>query len=138
MIEYIGAQTHQDIKQILTLQRQNLSTGITPEELTREGFVTVAHTYEVLWAMNQTYPHIVAKVNGQVIGYALVMLKDFRDQIPELIGLFARLDKLPYQNQHLNQITYFIMGQVCVDKAFRRQGVFAGLYQQMKKQMAQH
>ena len=138
MIEYSGAQTPQDIEQILNLQQSNLPTAITAEELTREGFVTVAHTYDILWAMNQLHPHIVVKSDGKVVGYALVMLKQFRSQIPILEGLFTNLDQLTYRERQLVEIPYFVMGQVCIDKAFRGQGLFAGLYQQMKTQMQPH
>ncbi len=31
--------------------------------------------------------------------------------------------------------TYIVMGQVCIDKTFRKQGVFRGLYNFMKKQL---
>lgn len=138
MIEYTGAQTQQDIEQILALQQQNLYIKITPEELAREGFVTVAHNYEVLWAMNQAYRHAIARADGRVVGYALVMLKDFRDRVPELVGLFANLDKLTYQNRSLSEIPYFVMGQICVDKTYRGQGVVPGMYRQMRTQMSPH
>jgi hypothetical protein len=32
--------------------------------------------------------------------------------------------------------SYIVMGQICVDKQFRKQGVFRGLYHFMKQEMA--
>lgn len=138
MIAFTHADSPEDIRQILDLQQQNLYSNISADELAREGFVTVAHDFDILSAMNEPYPHIVAKEKGRVVGYALVTLKDFKTQIPELIGLFAHLDQVAYQNRLLMEVPYFVMGQVCIAKGFRGQGLFGGLYRQMRKQMAGH
>ena len=38
----------------------------------------------------------------------------------------------------LRDLPYVVMGQVCVDKAHRGQGIFDGLYLQMQKVMKGH
>ncbi|MFM2369969.1 MAG: hypothetical protein RL619_2286, partial [Bacteroidota bacterium] len=108
---------------IRTLQLQKGAQNITPEEKLQEGFVTLQHTVALLEQMNATCAHIIAKDNDMVIGFALVMLSSFRNEIEVLIPMFERIDGLVP-----NDKTYVIMGQICVDKKYRKQGIFRGLY----------
>jgi len=80
--------------------------------------------------MNDKCAHVIAKNNDKVIGYALCMLKDFKKDIEVLRLMFKQIDS------HLNKDeAYVVMGQICIDKRFRKQGVFRGLYQFMKAQL---
>ena len=74
--------SQEEVSQILDLQTLNLSTAITPEVAQAEGFLTVRHDPEVLWRMNRAEPSIIAKMGNNVIGYALVMLPHFVDDVP--------------------------------------------------------
>ncbi len=132
------ATSQQDISGILKLQKQNLANNLSAEEARSQGFVTLEHDFDLLHDMNQQHPHIIALCQGQVVGYALVMLQDFSDRFPLLFPLFERIEQLTYQNQTIKADQYFIMGQVCVAKSHRSQGVFAALYQGLKQQMAPH
>lgn len=138
MIYFTTAQSRSDLQQILDLQQLNLPKNISKQEAKEQGFVTVHHDFETLEAMNNKYPHIIAKSQGQVIAYALVMLPEFRNKIPVLKPMFKKIDGLTYQNNLLKDTPYFVMGQVCVDKDYRGKGIFSGLYQQMKKEMNLH
>jgi L-amino acid N-acyltransferase YncA len=138
LIQFETAQSDSDIQQILDLQQSNLPQNISDTEAKEQGFVTVHHNFSILSKMNEKYPHIIAKNEGQVIGYTLVMLPEFGNQIPVLVPLFKKIDGLHYENQALKESKYFIMGQVCVAKAFRGKGVFSGLYQQMREEMSPH
>ncbi len=136
MIKYCTADSTEDLQQILNLQAMNLAENITDQELKEQGFVTVKHTLEVLSRMNHPFPHVIAKSSGKVIGYALVMLKDFAQDIPVLSPLFEQIIQLEVDGDLLNNAEYFVMGQVCIDKNFRSKGVFYGLYQHMKTCMS--
>lgn len=47
--------------------------------------------------------------------------------------MFDMLDSLSWQGKPIRENTrWFVMGQICVAKAFRGQGVFDGLYTTMK------
>jgi predicted GNAT family N-acyltransferase len=122
-IIYKRASTLDELEQIRTLQLQNGAQNITPEEKLQEGFVTVQHTVALLEQMNAACAHIIAKDNDTVIGFALVMLSSFRNEIEVLIPMFERIDGLVPNNK-----TYVVMGQICVDKKYRKQGIFRGLY----------
>lgn len=135
MVTYTLAQTTQDLQQILDLQALNCEQSLTPDEVADQGFLTAQHTLALLEEMNQKYKHVIAKKDEQVIGYALVMLKEFSEMLPVLTPLIKVVEELRYKEISLNTATYFIMGQICVAKEYRGQQVFAGLYQHLREQM---
>lgn len=138
MITYTLAESATDLEQILELQAANCEDSLSPEEISEQGFVTAKHNLALLDDMNRKYRHIVAKKDGQVIGYALVMLKEFSEKLPVLTPLINVVEELTYQSIPLRTATYFIMGQVCVAKEHRGQHVFAGLYNRLREQMQSH
>ncbi|AXT62139.1 GNAT family N-acetyltransferase [Aquimarina sp. AD10] len=130
-INFTIATSEEELQQIITLQRKNLTASISTNEKQKEGFVTVQHDIEVLKKMNDTQAHIIAKSGDTVVGYALSMVKEFQDEIEILKPMFAKIDEI------LNPTTtYITMGQICIDKAYRKQGLFRGLYQTMKKELS--
>jgi len=129
-ITYKRVDSNEELGQIIELQKINIPTSISEDESKVEGFVTVHHNLEILEAMNDKCPHIIAKSNDKVVGYALCMLKDFKENIEVLKPMFQQIDKCLNKNK-----TYLVMGQICVDKAFRKRGVFRGMYDFMKQEM---
>jgi predicted GNAT family N-acyltransferase len=129
-ILYKRASTLDELQQIRELQLLNSSQNISSEEKLQEGFVTVQHTVALLDQMNSACPHIIAKEGKKVVGFALVMLSNFRNEIEVLIPMFERIDALLPPNK-----SYVIMGQVCVDKNYRKQGIFRGLYDFYRTQL---
>lgn len=127
MISYGRAVTEKDLLEILALQQKNLHTKISFEEKKKEGFVTVSHTYEILKEMNDTCAHIIAKSEGRVVGYALCMHPKFADKIEVLQPMFDEIEAIVPSIKN-----YVAMGQICIDKAFRKQGVFRKLYENMQ------
>ncbi len=138
MINYSICQTDNELRQILDLQFCNLPSNISDQEAQSEGFVTVHHNFDLLKKMNSPYPHIVARDGEQIIGYALVMLRTFQNDIPVLVPMFKEIDAIIYRGEILGDAKYFIMGQICIDKAYRGQGIFAGLYKEMQRRMSPH
>ncbi|GAA0713095.1 hypothetical protein GCM10009430_04350 [Aquimarina litoralis] len=130
MIIYTIASKDEELHQILALQQSNLSESISSNEKQKEGFVTVKHNFDILKKMNTQQPHIIAKHNDKIVGYALCMTKDFGNDIEVLKPMFAKIDTLIEP-----RINYIVMGQVCVDKTYRRQGILRGLYQKMKSSL---
>jgi predicted GNAT superfamily acetyltransferase len=125
-IIYTIASTTDELLQILSLQRMNLKSSISVEEMNQEGFVTVHHDLDVLTRMNDACPHIIAKDNDLVVGYALSMTENFKDEISVLRPMFNELDANHIQN-------FLTMGQICIAKTHRKMGVFKGLYGAMRK-----
>lgn len=132
-ITYHRATTNEELKQILKLQERNLRHLISDEVKEKEGFVTLQHDFEILKKMNDACAHCIAKKDNEVIGYALSMLKYFKNDIPLLLPMFAEIDKaIKQQNITSN---YIAMGQICIDKIVRGQGVFRGLYEFMAQEL---
>lgn len=126
MITYKKATTDTELRQILHLQKDNIAESISSEEKEKEGFVTVIHDFELLQAMNAVYPHHIAKENNTVVGYALCMHPKFGDEIAVLRPMFAEIHKAIDA-----QTSWMVMGQICIDKAFRKKGIFRRLYEEL-------
>lgn len=122
-----------DIQQILDLQALNLPVNLTTEELLKEGFVTLRHDFELLSEMNKANPHVVAKQNGRVVGYALMMSIDFERKLAVLAPMFALLKNLKYLGRKLTDYKYYVMGQICVEQQYRGFGLFEKLYAEHKR-----
>src|SRR4051794_13738098 len=63
MITYTTSKTKEDLEQILALQKQNLAAGLTIEQITSQGFVTVSHSFQDLHKMNEVEAHVIARDN---------------------------------------------------------------------------
>lgn len=134
MITYQLTSTNTELREIIELQQINLPVNISTSELNEQGFVSVQHTLALLTKMHDAHPHIIAKHNNKVVGYALCILQEFRNEIPLLTPMFNQIDKVIKElNINLN---YMVMGQVCVDKIYRKQGIFRALYKYMQKNIS--
>ena len=135
-IVFKAAESDEELQQILALQQINLPKNISQEESRDQGFVTVEHDFPLLSSINKSAPQVIASADGKVVGYALVMLESFSSQIPVLIPMFKMLSTLSYQGKSFKEYRYYVMGQVCVDKAFRGQGLFDGMYHEQRRQLS--
>ncbi len=129
MIAYKRVSNEKELKQLLILQQKNLFTELETTESIIEGFVTVQHTFDILKRMNRACRHIIVSDRHAVVGYALVMLPSFKNEIPILTPMFEAADTL------LIGRNYVVMGQICIEKAYRRKGLFRGIYQFYKNEL---
>lgn len=130
------ARTQIDLALILRLQKANLPGSISVAESRDQGFVSVEHDIETLSMMNAPYPHIIAVDDKVLAGYCLVMLQEMREHIDLLKPMFEIIDKQSISGQSLRDLRYFVMGQVCVHKAYRGRGIFYKMYDHMRELMA--
>ncbi|MEJ8840904.1 GNAT family N-acetyltransferase [Lacibacter sp. H375] len=133
MISYSTSNTKEELEGILELQQSNLAQGLTVDEIQSQGFVTVKHSYEVLKKMNDLEKHVIAKDDEAVIGYCLAMTKQSRFEIPVLVPMFDVFDQIVYKEKIISTLHYIVVGQVCVDKAYRGQGIFDNCYAAYKE-----
>ena len=129
-VQYKQAETKRELLQILSIQNRNLPENLDPDLMKSDGFLTIEHNLELLTVMNGKCPHSIAVHNNQVVGYALSMHPDFSESIDILKSMFDMIAK--HVPEH---IRFVIMGQICVDRHFREQGVFRGLYDFMKNSL---
>lgn len=128
--------SHNEINEILHLQKKNLETNLKEEQAGADGFVTVVHSFETLSRMNKIEPSIIAKNDDKVVAYSLVMPPEFRKEIPVLEPLFKKLTSTIYKEKLLSDYNYFVMGQICVDKYFRGKGIFDKLYTKLYEDLS--
>jgi len=134
--EITVATSDNDLEQILDLQRKNLSENITQEIAANQGFVTVKHTLDLLRKMNALTPQTIAKAGTALVGYALVMTKQFRADIPVLEPMFTKLAHIAFDGKAISKYDFYVMGQICIDGAHRGTGIFDALYSGQRKQLA--
>ncbi len=133
MIIYTTAKTNEEILQILELQKNNLPQNLTDEQKATQGFVTVIHSFEILQKMNAIEESIIAKEDGHVIAYLLAMTTKSKDDVPVLIPMFNVFDNVRYNDRNISEYNYIVVGQVCVAKAWRGQGILDNCYAAYKR-----
>jgi L-amino acid N-acyltransferase YncA len=121
-----------DLPKILALQKENLEQSVDAAEAREQGFVTVVHTLEKLKQMHALAPSIVAGEGDELLGYAITMPVATRALIPVLDPMFAQIEKLP----SLQGRRWYVMGQICVAKRARGQGVFTAMYDEHARRYA--
>lgn len=137
MLLYKQVSTTEEMDQVLELQSCNLKQHISKAEKETEGFVTLQHSREILALMHTIQPSVIAVDEGKVIGYALVMDKACRDLVPALEPMFTVLESLELNSKPIQEYKFYVMGQVCIDKAYRGTGVFAALYEKHRELFSQ-
>ncbi|MFC3560869.1 GNAT family N-acetyltransferase [Pedobacter jamesrossensis] len=129
MISITTSSSEQDLEGILKLHKENLSSNLSIEEKQNQGFVTVAHSMIDLKKMQQYEPNIIAKDGEKVIAYVLGMTAKSKDDIPILVPMFNGFNYIEYKGKPISEYAYIVVGQVCVDKNYRGQGLFDKSYQ---------
>lgn len=128
-----------DLRGIQELQTRNLRRNISESEASEFGFLIAEFDLEFLRLMNRSRPSIVAVAGGQVVGYAVVATKAIRDGNPLLTALFDQIDLLEFQGRCLAAADYVVVGQLCVGKKYRGQGLVPRLYQHFRSSLeAEH
>ncbi len=123
----------EELQQILRIQQQNLIENIDNAEMRSQGFVTLRHDAGKLEQMHRLAPAVIIKRDDVVVAYALSMLQECRRLMPGLESMFGLLDQLSWNNKPLKRSRYYVMGQICIEKQYRGQGLFEQLYQYHKK-----
>lgn len=121
-------QSVEELQQILLLQENNLLQHLSQEERQSQGFVTLQHDLPTLQKMHAISPSVIVKKDDVVVAYALTMGPGCQELIPGLEPMYALLNKLSWENKPLPAYNYYVMGQICIDKKYRGQGLFEMLY----------
>lgn len=132
MITYTTSKTAEDLSGIIALQKINLLENLTEIERQNQGFLSVTHSLDVLEKMQAEARNIIIKDKNEVVGYALAMTKKSKFDIPVLIPMFETFDKIKYKEKLVSDYNYIMMGQVCIHKKYRGQGLFDGGYETFK------
>jgi len=134
VLEFTTVTEPHEVEMILALQAENHRDHVDAATAASDGFTSVRHEPAVLQEMNRTHPSAIALAAGQLAGYCLMMAQDFRDRVPVLQPMFNLLEGLEWRGEALAANSrWFVMGQVCVARAFRGMGAFDGLYHELRK-----
>jgi L-amino acid N-acyltransferase YncA len=134
MISVTTAETASDLEGILALQKRNLPANLSAIEITEQGFVTIVHSFSELKKLNTAEKHIIAKSNDTVIAYLLAMTTRSKTLVPGLVEMFAFFDQISYKQKPVSEYKYLVVGQVCVETAYRGSGILQQCYNYYKKQ----
>jgi len=126
-----------ELEGIRKLQEENLRKYLSDEVAAKEGFVTAEYSIEFLKLMHESCASIIAKDNGELVGYALVSVKSIGHHHPLLAELFNAIETLHYKNKLLKECNYVVVGQLCVAKNYRGIGLAQQMYQQFKNALAE-
>ena len=128
MVQIKLVENEEEVNGIKRLQEKNLRQHITDEEAASQGFLTASYTIDYLKAMNASFPTVIAKDDEQVVGYAMITTPAMRDGHDLIKDLFSNIDRCTYQGNLLKNVPYVVVGQLCVDKAFRGQNLVTRMY----------
>lgn len=128
MVQYVQVTTDDELTGILQLQERNLAPNLTEAEKKSQGFLTVSHTFDILKKMHAIEPSLIAKDGSAVVGYALAMTTATKIDFPILEPLFELFGKIEYKGKMISDYNYMVVGQTCIDKAYRGKGILQKLY----------
>ncbi len=122
-----------DLHQILAIQKENHLDSVSITTKKEKGFVTVKHDFETIKKLNAKAPQIVVSNGVEIVGYALVMLKECKGLIPVLVPMFTLFESIQYKGRNLSELNYYVMGQICIADGYKRKGLFEKLYLKHKE-----
>ena len=118
-----------DIIPILQIQNENLRDNLTPDQL-RDGYLSIAFSENDFREFNRDLGVIVAKTQGQVIGYCCVSSAGFNAKFPILDQIVAQLSSylVPGEQQQPTEVSTCFYGPACIAKPFRGKNVLTHLF----------
>ena len=132
MIHYTRATTDSELNGILALQRKNLPSQLSKEEIESQGFVTVVHSFDDLKKLNDIESHVIAKDDERIVAYLLAMTRQSQFDIPVLKPMFQIFAQVGFAGKYVSDFHYIVVGQVCVDKEYRSKGILDDCYNYYK------
>lgn len=125
-----------DIPQLQALQQKYHVSSIREEDK-KNGFVTTLFTAE-------QFQELIERENGislacdadQLAGYAMAGSWDFWSKWPLFQQMIADLPNVTYLGRTLNTQNSYQYGPVCIDMAYRGQGVLEELFRYSTSQMS--
>src|SRR5262249_4486896 len=127
------ASSDQHFEQILALQRRYHTRSLSAEAQAQEGFVFAQHSVPLLRRMAAELPQAVALVDNVFVGSCLSLPLSFRNDLPSLAPMFDQFSGGEYGGRPLSDLSFFVGGQVCVDRAYRGRRLLARLYDHVRE-----
>ncbi|MCI5055944.1 MAG: GNAT family N-acetyltransferase [Flavobacteriales bacterium] len=119
-----------DIKNVIKLQSKYLFSNLNDDER-KNGFVTTPFTVEQIQAIIEQNGLFVAEDDKEIIGYAFAGNWNYFKQWQIFQLMISRFSKLDFKVK-VNEENSFQYGPICIDKAYRRSGLFQRLFEEMR------
>ena len=124
-----GIMEESDIIPISNIQAENLRDNLTPEQL-KNGYLSIAFSEDEFREFNRDLGVVVAKQQGQVIGYYCVSSAGFNARFPILDQIVASLPnyQVPGTEQRPTEATTCFYGPACIALPFRGRNVLPHMF----------
>jgi hypothetical protein len=126
----IGRATERDYAGILALQSRYYVSNLSSSER-QDGFLSAEFTLSQISAMAEDLGIAVARSGDRVVGYMCASRADLTPRPPILDAMLKCLETVVFQGKRVTEARTFVYGPVCIDKAFRGQGVLERLFKQL-------
>ncbi|HEX2608317.1 MAG TPA: GNAT family N-acetyltransferase [Flavisolibacter sp.] len=123
----------EELRQIHELNRKYIRGEVLTAEEHEEGFLTWLYDSRLLQQMQEQAPSVIAKDRDRVVAYALTTLRQACDFHQNLRNMFEFIERLPLDGKPLGSQSFYVMGQVCVDKPYRGRNLIARLYEKHRE-----
>ena len=127
--------TPQDYPAILRLQSENFIANLSEEER-KEGFLSAEFSPEQVAAIAEDLGTTVATVDGAVVAFLCAFRKEFNTGSPVIAQMLATYDRVKFGSQPLSSYSSYVYGPVCIQRAYRRQGLLRQLYEAQLRELA--
>ncbi|REG78258.1 GNAT family N-acetyltransferase [Algoriphagus antarcticus] len=136
MLTITQSKSKADLQGIINLQRANLSAQFSAEEKESQGFLFVQHSIDDLKKLSDIEAHVIALDRNKVVAYILTMTQASRVEIPQLLPMFLQFDQIEYDGKKVSDYNYLVVGQVCIGKEYRGEGLFDKCYKKYRELFA--
>lgn len=134
-VDIVRVSSDDELAGILSLHRENLLTNLSEETKQKEGYVTAEYNLQLLQTMHQLSPAVIAKDGETVVGYVLVVTRQFYGKHALMDDLFNCVDNITYQGDKLRDVDYALCGQLCVGKSHRGLGLVQRMYEFYREEL---
>ncbi len=122
------ATTDQELLQLAALSNANRTDNISAEESATEGFVSWLCTPDILRTINAIPPSVIVMDDDILAGYAITLTPECLKAYAAAAPTYNHAAPLPFKGRTLGEQRFYLMGQICVAKAWRGQGIVSALY----------
>ncbi len=122
------AATDQELLQIAALSHANRADNISAEEKAAEGFVSWVYTPGILRTINAIAPSVIVMEEDALAGYAITLTPECLKAYPAASPTYSHAALHRFKGRTLADQRFYLMGQICVAKAWRGQGIVGALY----------
>lgn len=118
--------TLQDIPGVLALLKANHVDNVTDKS---QGFVTTNMTEQQMTALIERENGVtIVKVGDKIVAFALAASWEFWSEWPFFAYMIQELPKFSFEGQQLTTENSYQYGPVCVDQAYRGNGIFEKVF----------